>query len=518
MTNRLLPYGALFSLCLVAGCGNGWFTSASREKTPSAQFLKAQAYYDKGKFTEAAAVYEQLLAADPNNDRARVRLAYSLNGMAGLSPLDLLTKLSGLQSKSTPKPSSAGAAPAAATAKPATGLNSLTNIAGLSKAQTAAVAKANPEVYTDLTEAATKYKSFASSDAASYALIVSASDRVNKLRRSWSTICQLVPSKVLTSVVGTNAVRRKGLDIDKCRGGYPQDTQDPAVLFAAAMESLAQGSMLFQIKLDTDGDGVVDVVKKAETLTKEITALNSSSQTATNPTEISENLSKLNTKVTELNAIGATLKGELVDLSLAHFEVMSLLFTVIKDVVPANVAKTLTTGITKFEEARSKIGGYSKASAGGKTTANAKQDKIQSSAKSAVAAADKSYENFVANETDHAKKAAFETEFAKTCDNFDALATNFGLGTTVSKPTNCAKVSNLTSAESAVNEPMMSAVDNVDGTADTAFSLESGAETNLEESADASAANDGTSTSGAGDLERGVVDFAQYGEGLVTAP
>lgn len=445
----------LTSLALLSACGNGWITSDDREQTPSARFLKAQLQYDKGKFAEAADIYQQLLADDPNNDRARVRLSYALNGMAGLAPIELLTKLSKIQT-SIPKASASGATGTKGTAAAnAASLTSLTSAAGLTKAQREAVVKANPTTYRDLVEAATKFKSLAKSDPKTYEQLVSASKRVRNLRASWLTICQLIPARVLDAVVGTNPVRRKGLESDECRGGNPNQYQNPAVLFAAAMESLAQGATLYQIKLDTDGDGTVDLVKKAETLTKDIASLNSRAQDVSDPVEISARLTSLNEKVDALNLIGATLKSELVDLTMAHFEIMSALVTAIENVVPENVSKSLLNGVKKFEESKSKIGGYVTNTGAGKgTTAN--NNTIQASAKAAAATADTFFDTYVtkvradpALTTDQkaAKEQEFGQQFSKTCDNFDAMRTTYGLPATVEKPSNCAKVATLTLAD-----------------------------------------------------------------------
>ena len=70
------------AVAATSGCGNGWLTSSEREKSPSALMLKAQLLYDKGKFAEAATAYQNVIDQNPQNERARVRLAYALNGEA----------------------------------------------------------------------------------------------------------------------------------------------------------------------------------------------------------------------------------------------------------------------------------------------------------------------------------------------------------------------------------------------------------------------------------------------------
>ena len=444
----LFPIATLIALGTVtgatSGCGNGWTSSKEREKSPSALMLKAQLLYDKGNFVEAAAAYQAILDVSPQNERARLRLSYALNGEAGLGPLDLLTKLS--KAQATPAPAAkSGAAPSASTTSK-NSLTQLTGAAGLSSAEVAAVIKANPKTFQDLLTAETKYASMATSDATSYANLVTASRRFQKLQASWRTVCQLIPKRILDAVVNVSEVRKKAFEIEKCLGGFDSEYQKPAILFAAAIGTLAQGAALYQIKLDTDNDGTVDAIKTAETLAKDLSGLGAASTTVTDPAEIKKNIDTLNTKVTALNAIGETLKHELVDVALAQFEIMSLLLTAIEDVIPENVGKTLLAGIKKFEESKGKITGYvntKSTSSSGKTSA-AKQDKIAASAASASKAADAYYDKYktqIATDPQAAdKQVEFDASFAKTCDQFDALKATYG-ATTAQKPANCAQFS-----------------------------------------------------------------------------
>lgn len=486
------------AVAATSGCGNGWLTSSEREKSPSALMLKAQLLYDKGKFAEAAAAYQEIIDQNPQNERARVRLAYALNGEAGLGPLALLTKLSKIQSTPTPKASGASAA---TTSTSKNSLTQLTSAAGLTAAEIAAVAKANPKTFQDLLNAETKFASLASSDPTTFAQLSTAAARFRKLQASWKAICQLVPKSILDAVVNS-AARKKALELESCLGGLNAAYQKPAILFSAAISTLAQGAALYQVKLDTNNDGTVDAIKTADTLTKEISALNTASSSATDPTEIKKSIDTLNTKIAALNTIGETLTHELVDLALAQFEIMSLLMTAIEDVVPENVGKSLINGVKKFEESKTKITGYvntnSVSSTGKKTSA--KQDKIAASASSAAKAADAYYDKFKTENTDPSKLEEFKDSFATTCSQFDTLKATFG-SKTATKPSNCANVTlafGLDSNEAHVAHEAPLVAD-AEASVDDVFALENGDTGEYE------------------DVEREFLDFLRFGDTLLRA-
>lgn len=423
------------ALTVTSGCGNGWVSSKEREESPSALMLKAQLLYDKGKFTEAAAAYQKIVDQNPQNEKARVRLAYALNGEAGLGPLALLTKLSKIQS--APKTSSSGATTSTTTSR--NSLTQLTAAAGLTSAEIAAVAKANPKTFQDLLQAETKFASLASTDPTTFRGLSSAAARFRKLQASWKTICQLIPKKVLDTVVNSE-LRKKALEVESCLGGFRESSQKPAILFSAAISALAQGAALYQVKLDTNNDGTVDAMKTADTITKDITALNSTASSETDPTKIKANIDSLNTKIAALNTVGETLTHDLVDLTLAQFEIMSLLMTSIEGVVPENVGKSLFNGIRKFEESKTKLSGFINVKPSSGKTSGTNQDKVTANATNASKAADAYYDKFVAENTDQTKLDEFEESFAKTCSQFDTLKSTFG-SSAATKPANCQKVS-----------------------------------------------------------------------------
>ena len=257
------------------------------------------------------------------------------------------------------------------------------------------------------------------------------------LQASWEVNCRLIPAKVLTAVIGSNQIRKKYMKPELCLGGYPSSYQDPAVIFASAMESMSHGSILFQTKLDANCDGKIDAVETASLLTKDIASLQSSAASFTSADKINEQVASLNTKIEQLKEIGDTLGSEMVDLTMAHFEVMALLLTAIQGVLPENVSKTLINSIKKFEEAKTKVSGYVKTGAGtGKSSGT--QTQISTNAAKATEAADKYFENFQksCNGT-CSEQTKFEENFGATCSQFDSLKTSYGLPADAQKPKNC---------------------------------------------------------------------------------
>lgn len=464
------------------GCGNAWITSKERENSPSALMTKAQFAYDKGDFEKAAEYFGKVVDKDPTNEKARIRLAYAINGRAGLSPFDLVTKLTNL--KSPTASSGASATMGGSTGSSSTSsITQFTNLVGLDAADKTAIANA------------------LKSKPKTIGTLRSVSPRFALLHESWLAACQLVPKDALDLVIASNTTLRSAFEVTSCKGGLTDPARvKSSALFAVVMMALAQGSGLYQTVLDANGDGKVDLEVQATQIQQEVTAL--SNQSGGSAEQIGARMQAINEKLALLGALGKEVTGELVTVALAHFEFVAKLSA--KIIFPDDVNKKMTDAITKFNETRDKLNQFTKTGASQSSSTN----KVQDAAKKASASLDKMYdERKAAAGSDPAKVESLNQDMTKACTNFDALKAQFGLPADVTKPTKCAAAgAGLTG---------FALTDAHDGTAWEP----AGSEAASSEGADAFDAPEALglsadSSEGEEALE-GVVEFARHGEALL---
>ena len=432
-------------------CGNAWMSSQKRKNSPSALMLSGQWAYDKGDFENAVNFFQQVVDSDTANANARIRLAYAINAHSGLNPLDLIAKLANLN-----KAPAASATPKAALEdanlffqepdiflddpKPASGASSVTAFAeviGLSKVEKDALYLKKLKTIDQLRAASPRYA---------------------LLHRSWKAICQLIPKSALDSVVGKDKILQKNLEIENCKGGLPATSKErTSALFAAAIGSMAQAAGLYQIALDYDGDGQIDLVTQAQSITTDLTALNAKAkelgskgtQTIDDITALGETMSQLNTKMAELTSLSATLKGELINLTLAHFGFVALLTAGMG--MPESMTKSITGTLSKFNEAKDKLNGFLSAGspaaggAGGTDKGTQSQQIAQNAAKASEAVDTlilKQTASINANtdltpEQKTEKLAVLEKNKQQSCSNFENLKVAYNLPANTAPPTQC---------------------------------------------------------------------------------
>ena len=425
-------------------CGNAWMSSQMRKNSPSALMQSGQWAYDKGDFEAAVNFFQQVVDSDTANANARIRLAYAINAHSGLNPIDLIAKLASLNKT-----------PAAATLnsdlvvanlfledpKPASGTSSVTAFAeviGLSKVEKDALYLQKLKTIDQLRAASPRYA---------------------LLHRSWKAICQLIPKPSLESVLAADKTLQKNLEIENCKGGLPTSAKvHTSALFAAAIGSMAQAAGLYQIVLDYDGDGQIDLVTQAQSITTDLTALNAkakelgskSTQTIDDITALGDTMSQLNTKMAELTSLSATLKGELINLTLAHFGFVAVLTAGMG--MPESITKSITGTLSKFNEAKEKLNGFLSAgspTAGGSggTDKGTQSQQIAQNVAKASEAVDtlilKQTASINANtdltpEQKTEKLAVLEKNKQQSCSNFENLKVAYNLPANTAPPTQCA--------------------------------------------------------------------------------
>lgn len=368
------------TLFALSACGA--LSSKEREETPSALMLKAQTAYDSGKYEDAIVYLNKVVAKDPSNQEARVRLAFSLNASIGVSPLNLLKSLTGSGTGSSGTNGDLG---------------KITSGAGLSKAKTEKI-KSERAVLTDVSKLRSKFSEF----------------RV--FQEAFLTLCPLFSTQTLNDLKERSPSAVTLMEIDKCNNGVP--VSDANVSIAALTLAIDQFATLYNSVLDTNGDGVIDVQKDAQDASSKLSSIN--------PAEGAAALASLNNATQTLTTVSATLKGDVFKLATAQFSIIS---SVIRGSnLPANIADPLNKAVTALESSLNTINGYLDA---GKTTGSS-----TSSGQSAVTAA-----NNANTKADAILATKSPAEKQETCKNVYCLRDAYGLPKgDADMPTQCSGV------------------------------------------------------------------------------
>lgn len=433
---RHLPRAALasvLSLCtLASGCGNAWITTSDREETLAALMSKADYAYDKSRFSEAAAGYRKALAKDPTVESATIKLAYSLNGEAGLSILDFVTRFIVQESED-----GSGATKLAGESQ--NPITTLTATVGLSDQDKEAIAKALPDTL---------------------AGVRTISKRFTKLQESWTTVCQLMPASLFTTVFESESDDLKSVfEIDKCNGGLPEGSEvQTAALFAAALQFMAQAAGLFQALLDADGNNEIDIaetgnaaVKKLQDLQQSASALTDAATSETN--KLKENMAAISTQLDVIQDLKAKVTGEIVNYTLACFTFVTALIAAIPS-IPSSISKKIERAASKINEGRAKLVQYTSVDASSSNTEQGK--KVKEAAEKAAKTVDELYAKVAAIEDakqKEAKEAELNSEKDNVCNNFEETKSAFNLPADIAKPQKCTEAPALTGTSDDANQP-----------------------------------------------------------------
>lgn len=477
---------AAAAACLLSfsGCGNSWMSSKERNETPSALMQSAQWAYDKGDFTKAVTIYSKIVAKDPNNASARIRLAYTYNALSGLTPLDLVSKLGKLSSQSKTSGAAAGGT------TPAAGSNSISafaEVVGLP---------------------ANEKKALAGQSFKTIASLRAASPRFATLHDSWKTICQLIPKKTLDTVIASDTRLAGNLDLTVCKGGLSDaGLSKTSALFAAAMGAMAQAAGLYQIILDADGDGEIDLVKQASTLSKDLEALKAKADAAQANADLSSlqsTLTDVNTKLASLTEMADFLKGELISLALADFSFVAALTANLG--MPESMTNSINSTITKFNEAKTKLNEYTST---GSSATSTSSSALKASAQKAAQAVDTLYTKQLSSiegsstltpAQKEEKKAELQTKIGQSCTSFDSLKSAYNLPADTQKPAQCTTSAALNLSDSTSSDTF------------NAPSEELGLETADANALDAQQGDEGTQALNIG---QALVDFSRFGYRLL---
>ena len=397
---------AIGLLLFTNGCGNSWMASQERKSTPSALIEEGQYAYDKRNFQTAVNFFQKAVEKDPNNQEARLKLAYSLNATAGVELYDVISGFI----KFNQSGSDTAANP----------LKIFVDVVGLNSQEAASIVE--------------KIKSVGYNDLQS---LRNVSNKLMTLQKSWRVICRLIPADYLSKVVGTDNDLASDLEVDtSCLGGLPSKNISTGVLLVAAFGAMAQGAAFYQTALDTNNDGNIDFVVEAESLSKAIETLKTDSTTAT-PDAAVQKLTNLNQQLESLTSLNVKIKSRLVTMTLAQFTLLEWLIANIPG-LPEAVKSQISTSIAKFGEAREKLSSYmaSGQNTAGATTTATQGAGIQSRVDLASTTVNTLKDKACASSGSQ-QCTDFTNSLTNTCKNFDALKLAYNLSPTTQKPSGC---------------------------------------------------------------------------------
>jgi tetratricopeptide (TPR) repeat protein len=327
---------ATLALTMFALSSCGVLSAPDRDETPSALALRAQYAYDKGDFSEAVELLEKLKKIDPSNTDARIKLAFSYMGAAGISHIDTIKKFATLGSSGGD-------------------VSTIINNAGLSAAQVAEIKSADKKV-TLLTAEELRGKSAG----------------LTTLHNAFLSLCELFSENTISTLKESAKSASSIIEIEKCGSGI--NRADGSVSIAALFLAINQFASLGQIlDLDADGDGKIDIETSTSKASNDVT-----------------NAPDLNTLTRSLKALTDAadfLSSDAFKWAFSQFKVIDAV--VVGSNLPDEVKNSITKITTSLNESIDKINGYvdqgasAGASAGEKaketaTKANQKADALLS--------------------------------------------------------------------------------------------------------------------------------------------
>lgn len=409
------------SVVLLVSCGNQWMSSSDRENTPSAMLKKAMKADDKGDYDTSIALYRQMLEKDPTNDNVRIRLAYALNGKAGLGFFEVVDKMNNSTATATSTSTSTGTSQNSS-------LGVISKVVGLTDSEKSSIV--------DTVNA---------NSAASMSEIRQKSILLTTLHESWLAICRVLPSEIIEKHVNSDAIVKVAANGDECKGGLPASQVKASAKFAAALQLIAEGMILYQTVIDSDGDSQLDLLKKADTVNSSIATIQGQISGATG-SQITTLLSDLNQSMAELKSLGDAFKSEAISLALADF---SMVADIIADMegLPDDLKANIRSTVDKFSEAKNKMNDFSQAGKRKATTGSsgtAANDPVKATEKATQAFNDL---NTKISTLSGQEKTKAQAQMTQACTNFDSVKSIYNLPDDTQKPAGCA-TTNLTSLSS----------------------------------------------------------------------
>lgn len=346
---RLSQFASILGLTVFVGaCGSQWSAAGARKDSPSARMLDAQIAYDASDFERSAQELEKVLAADPENAEARVRLAFAYNAKAGLGLLDFAGKVVAARVAVGPDSNQA---------------STYTGAFGLTKAEREALGIQLVAKSKDRPAGGTRLDF----SQLTLAEIRAASPKLSALHASFKSACRFLPKLVVEQAL--RATQGPGFDPERvleletaCRGGAPQGQLiQTKALLALSISSLAQAVILYQLAEDDGREGRIALAEDGSALQNKLEQLRSEVERF-NAREgsyaaLNGKMGELNQAFSSVSSLGRELSGEVFSGMAAHINLVEMLISGNKS-LPKQVRGKLEQALVKLGEGRAAAGAY----------------------------------------------------------------------------------------------------------------------------------------------------------------
>lgn len=415
LLKKLRTSSGLASVCIMAlvntSCGNAWITTSERENSIAGLMQTADYAYDKLEFAKASEHYRKALELDPTMEDTMIKLAYSINGEAGLTILDFVANF--LKSDSSQDTQ---------LAENNNPLSLLTNTVGLSQEDIDAIVNAE-------------------TPPTSIADIRALSKRFQKLQESWLVICKVMPKNLFDTVFESETEQFKELfGLSSCQDGLEEGrTASSAALFAAGLQFMAQAAGLYQTILDSNGDGEVDLVSQGTRAVNELEQLRSQSAAAADGQAIDTSaLAAINARLDTLQDLQRQItEGELITYSLTCFSLVAALIASIES-IPDQVAANIDQSIERINSAQTTLTQYTGVNSSSNDAEQGK--KVKEALGKASQTVDNLYQKvdaLPAGEEKDKKRQELDENVDEVCSNFEETKDLFNLPADTERPQKC---------------------------------------------------------------------------------
>ena len=306
----------LMPMVFAAACGV--LSNPARDESPSRLLIEAQAEYDSGNYSKAANLLEQLLAKDPSNDEARVRLTFAYSGDLGITPLEFVKNLAG------------GSGSSSSGSSGSSEIGKLTGKSALPDATITELQKKSGSI-TSVSQLRTLFPQFAT------------------FQKAFLTICPLFSKSTIADLKVKAESALEILEISKCGDG--RDSANANISIAGLFLALGQFSSLYKAVLDANGDGTIDLQKQATDAKAKIDSLNTAGGA-----DVNAGLQTLSAATTALTTVGQTLQGEVFKLAISQAYIISAVVQGTN--LPTDIKREIDKGVEGLNSALSTINSY----------------------------------------------------------------------------------------------------------------------------------------------------------------
>ena len=317
---------------IINSCGGAGVDADARSATYAALRADAEDAYNSEDYDKAIEIYNKILAENPNDEEVRTRMAFAYNAKAGLSLFDLVSAFAELTTASDNASSR---------------LVDVMKIVGLSDSEKTSI-NSQLTLTLDPNITMTEFRTTV--------------PKATTTHNSWLSLCRFIPQDLLTTLAGTDNSLASvyGInDTTKCGSGAAVTSPSSAIAISGLFALLSETAILFQVVLDKDGDGEIDIVKSMDEATTKLQTAGTVETAPSSVGEIQSSVAATAEALDSLSGFAETMAGEVFNVLFANIGAMGTL-VVIAPGIPDDVVKKIRTSLARFRDQQDKITSFLK--------------------------------------------------------------------------------------------------------------------------------------------------------------